>query len=37
MDAGASALSHGFAVPVHRALTEHVLLGGAPGELLIAM
>lgn len=26
----------GFAVPVHRALTEHILLGGAPRGLAIA-
>ena len=25
----------GFAVPVHRALTEHVLLGGAPRAVAI--
>ena len=25
----------GFAVPVHRALTEHILLGGAPRSLAI--
>ncbi|MEH3036028.1 MAG: VirB3 family type IV secretion system protein [Sphingomonas adhaesiva] len=25
----------GFAVPVHRALTEHILLGGAPRGLAI--
>ena len=29
-------LPHGFAVPVHRALTEHILLGGAPRGLAIA-
>jgi type IV secretion system protein VirB3 len=29
-------LPHGFAVPVHRALTEHILLGGAPRALAIA-
>ena len=26
----------GFTVPVHRALTEHILLGGAPRGLAIA-
>ena len=26
----------GFSVPVHRALTEHILLGGAPRGLAIA-
>lgn len=26
----------GFAVPVHRALTEHIMLGGAPRGLAIA-
>ena len=30
------ALPHGFVVPVHRALTEHILLGGAPRGLAIA-
>jgi type IV secretion system protein VirB3 len=25
----------GFSVPVHRALTEHILLGGAPRSLAI--
>ncbi|KFC62044.1 Conjugal transfer protein TrbD [Devosia sp. LC5] len=25
----------GFAVPVHRALTEHILLGGAPRSIAI--
>ncbi|MXP28345.1 conjugal transfer protein [Porphyrobacter algicida] len=29
-------LPPGFAVPVHRALTEHILLGGAPRGLAIA-
>ena len=33
MEAG---LPNGFAVPVHRALTEHILLGGAPRGLAIA-
>lgn len=36
MEDGASGLPHGFAVPVHRALTEHILLGGAPRGLAIA-
>lgn len=31
-----SDLPSGFAVPVHRALTEHILLGGAPRGLAIA-
>lgn len=31
-----SANAPGFAVPVHRALTEHILLGGAPRGLAIA-
>ena len=36
----ASLLDHpdevaGFAVPVHRALTEHILLGGAPRSIAI--
>ena len=26
----------GFSIPVHRALTEHILLGGAPRGLAIA-
>ena len=25
----------GFSVPVHRALTEHILLGGAPRSIAI--
>jgi type IV secretion system protein VirB3 len=29
-------LPHGFVIPVHRALTEHILLGGAPRGLAIA-
>lgn len=29
-------LPDGYAVPVHRALTEHILLGGAPRGLAIA-
>ncbi|MBO6767364.1 MAG: VirB3 family type IV secretion system protein [Erythrobacter sp.] len=36
MDAQAETLPTGFAVPVHRALTEHILLGGAPRGLAIA-
>ncbi|MGV2497594.1 VirB3 family type IV secretion system protein [Pelagerythrobacter aerophilus] len=36
MESGASGLPPGFAVPVHRALTEHILLGGAPRGLAIA-
>lgn len=36
MDAGTDSLPPGFAVPVHRALTEHILLGGAPRGLAIA-
>ena len=36
MDSGQSSLPNGFAVPVHRALTEHILLGGAPRGLAIA-
>jgi len=36
MDGSASGLPNGFAVPVHRALTEHILLGGAPRGLAIA-
>ena len=35
MEDGASGLPHGFAVPVHRALIEHILLGGAPRGLAI--
>lgn len=31
-----SDLPNGFVVPVHRALTEHILLGGAPRGLAIA-
>ena len=26
---------HGYTVPVHRALTEHILLGGAPRAIAI--
>ena len=36
MASDASGLPSGFAVPVHRALTEHILLGGAPRGLAIA-
>ncbi len=36
MEDGASGLPPGFAVPVHRALTEPILLGGAPRGLAIA-
>ena len=36
MGAGSTGLPPGFAVPVHRALTEHILLGGAPRGLAIA-
>jgi type IV secretion system protein VirB3 len=36
MEAGAPDLPPGFVVPVHRALTEHILLGGAPRGLAIA-
>lgn len=36
MEAGMPDLPHGFVVPVHRALTEHILLGGAPRGLAIA-
>mgnify|MGYP003679937848 CR=1 FL=1 len=32
----ATGLALAFAVPVHRALTEHILLGGAPRGLAIA-
>lgn len=35
MASSASGLPDGFVVPVHRALTEHVLLGGAPRGLAI--
>ena len=35
MESGASGLPKGFVVPVHRALTEHILLGGAPRGLAI--
>ena len=33
---GANGLPDGFVVPVHRSLTEHILLGGAPRGLAIA-
>jgi type IV secretion system protein VirB3 len=36
MEARVPDLPDGFAVPVHRALTEHILLGGAPRGLAIA-
>ena len=36
MDGAAPGLPAGFVVPVHRALTEHILLGGAPRGLAIA-
>ena len=36
MEAAMPDLPHGFVVPVHRALTEHILLGGAPRGLAIA-
>ncbi len=36
MEAGMPDLPQGFVVPVHRALTEHILLGGAPRGLAIA-
>lgn len=36
MDATAPGLPAGFVVPVHRVLTEHILLGGAPRGLAIA-
>lgn len=36
MEGAPTALPPGFAVPVHRALTEHILLGGAPRGLAIA-
>ena len=36
MDAVPTEAVPGFAVPVHRALTEHILLGGAPRGLAIA-
>jgi type IV secretion system protein TrbD len=36
MDAVPSEAVPGYVVPVHRALTEHILLGGAPRGLAIA-
>ncbi len=36
MDAEPLGLPPGYVVPVHRALTEHILLGGAPRGLAIA-
>ena len=36
MEGAPSGLPLGYAVPVHRALTEHILLGGAPRGLAIA-
>lgn len=36
MEGAPSGLQLGYAVPVHRALTEHILLGGAPRGLAIA-
>ena len=36
MEGTPSGLPLGYAVPVHRALTEHILLGGAPRSLAIA-
>lgn len=36
MDGAAPGLPNGFAVPVHRALTEQILLAGAPRALAIA-
>jgi type IV secretion system protein TrbD len=36
MNHSASSLPDGFVVPVRRALTEHILLGGAPRGLAIA-
>ncbi|MBB3860895.1 type IV secretion system protein VirB3 [Novosphingobium hassiacum] len=36
MDTTPPGLPDGFVVPVHRALTEHILLGGAPRGLAIA-
>ena len=36
MDAVPPEAVPGFVVPVHRALTEHILLGGAPRGLAIA-
>ena len=36
METAAPEAVPGFVVPVHRALTEHILLGGAPRGLAIA-
>ena len=36
MEGDGPGLPNGFAVPVHRALTEPILLGGAPRGLAIA-
>ncbi|MBA4306905.1 MAG: conjugal transfer protein [Sphingopyxis sp.] len=36
MDGTLPGLRDGYVVPVHRALTEHILLGGAPRGLAIA-
>ena len=36
MEGASTSLPAGFMVPVHRALTEHILLGGAPRGLAIA-
>ena len=36
MEAVPPEVAAGFVVPVHRALTEHILLGGAPRGLAIA-
>ncbi len=36
MDAAPAETMPGYVVPVHRALTEHILLGGAPRGLAIA-
>ncbi len=36
MDAVPPEAVPGYVVPVHRALTEHILLGGAPRGLAIA-
>jgi type IV secretory pathway TrbD component len=36
MDAVPSEAVPGYVVPVHRALTEHILLGGAPRGMAIA-
>ena len=36
MEGAPSGLPLGYAVPVHRALTEHILLGAAPRGLAIA-